>query len=372
MSAGASEEEPPPPPPQRYPAFAAFEDRAQLALRGLLDSVALQCDDLDGALADSRAREHELTKRDRALTVQQNDLARRETELRCSREELENEKETMRKDVTGNDLVSINMGGEKFVTVKRSLLWQFEGTMLERMFSGRHEDTMDRDSQGRVFFDYSPHVMMPLIDFLRLHRDRQPNDQKAPRLPDSPREKSQKEAWHLMLDFFGFGLLQFRTSIGFAGVRTEVPIDELTGWVLFFCEPYKHCTRMEDFVPTDNLRGRSLLVGARRAGSQTLEVAAMGNVDVLTAERDDDSVIEHNGAYWYCWREKAFGFAPDPDVWLNQWGLDASNVNGDKRLSWNLAPYCGGYRAGSNTNLYHTSTYEKVLFIGNAAIPEDA
>ena len=36
----------------------------------------------------------------------------------------------------------------------------FPDSMLAHMFSGRHEDTLDRDASGNVFFDYSPAVMV--------------------------------------------------------------------------------------------------------------------------------------------------------------------------------------------------------------------
>ena len=31
------------------------------------------------------------------------------------------------------------------------------------MFSGRHEETLDRDASGNVFFDYSPAVMVRCV-----------------------------------------------------------------------------------------------------------------------------------------------------------------------------------------------------------------
>ena len=40
----------------------------------------------------------------------------------------------------GNDLVGLNFGGKEILTVKRSLLTQVaKGTLLEALFSGRHE-----------------------------------------------------------------------------------------------------------------------------------------------------------------------------------------------------------------------------------------
>ena len=38
------------------------------------------------------------------------------------------------------------------------------------------EDKLEKDRDGNVFFDYSPHVMMPLIEYLRLYRDWAPRE----------------------------------------------------------------------------------------------------------------------------------------------------------------------------------------------------
>lgn len=66
-----------------------------------------------------------------------------------------------------SDIIAINMGGEKVVQVKRSLLTQYEGTFLSGMFSGRWEDSIARDTNGNVFFDDPPEIIMPLIQWLR-------------------------------------------------------------------------------------------------------------------------------------------------------------------------------------------------------------
>ena len=58
--------------------------------------------------------------------------------------------------------------------VMRSLLLQFEDSMLARMFSGRYEGQLDKDNESNAFFDYSANIMVPLIEHLRLLRDSPP------------------------------------------------------------------------------------------------------------------------------------------------------------------------------------------------------
>ena len=69
------------------------------------------------------------------------------------------------------DLVGLNFGGERAVMVKRSLLLQFEGSVLADMFSGQPSGRLDRDGSGNFFFDYFADIMVPLVEFPRLYRD---------------------------------------------------------------------------------------------------------------------------------------------------------------------------------------------------------
>merc|ERR1719188_2931285 len=101
--------------------------------------------------------------------------------------------------VGNNDLLCLNFGGERTIQVKRSLLLQFEDSMLAAMFSGRYEEQLERDQEGNIFLDYSPGVMMPLIEFLRRRRDACESNRTP--LPEVP--QSERSAWNVMVDFFG-------------------------------------------------------------------------------------------------------------------------------------------------------------------------
>ena len=62
----------------------------------------------------------------------------------------EQEKEAMAKlGIGNNDLIGLNFGGEQVVAFKRSLLLQLEGSMFASMFSGRHEEQLNRDERGK-------------------------------------------------------------------------------------------------------------------------------------------------------------------------------------------------------------------------------
>ena len=65
-----------------------------------------------------------------------------------------------------HDLVHINVGGD-LVTVKRSTLCQHKGSVLANMFSGRWEQKLDRDDDGRVYFDFNPKHFHVILNHLR-------------------------------------------------------------------------------------------------------------------------------------------------------------------------------------------------------------
>ena len=59
--------------------------------------------------------------------------------------------------------LSIKLFPAGLILCCRSLLTLCQESMLAHMFSGRHEDKVDRDASGNVFFDYSPAVMVRCV-----------------------------------------------------------------------------------------------------------------------------------------------------------------------------------------------------------------
>ena len=69
-------------------------------------------------------------------------------------------------EVSDNDIIELNVGGHK-LTTKRSTLCQVEGSLLASMFSGRWEDSLERDKDGAVFFDFNPQYFLVILEYLR-------------------------------------------------------------------------------------------------------------------------------------------------------------------------------------------------------------
>ena len=68
--------------------------------------------------------------------------------------------------VSDDDIIDLNVGGQKLTTT-RSTLCQVEGSLLASMFSGRWEDSLKRDKDGAVFFDFNPQHVVLILDYLR-------------------------------------------------------------------------------------------------------------------------------------------------------------------------------------------------------------
>eukprot|EP00438_Fugacium_kawagutii_P015671 Skav217048 [mRNA] locus=scaffold1849:64133:64543:+ [translate_table: standard] len=88
--------------------------------------------------------------------------------------------------------ITINVGGEKIIQVKPELFSVVGDNMFASMCSERWQNQLDAD--GNLFVDYSPQVFLPLIEFLRLVRDSEP-DMSAPVLVDP----SYRRPWVRML-----------------------------------------------------------------------------------------------------------------------------------------------------------------------------
>lgn len=138
-----------------------------------------------------------------ALEEWTKELEEREAKLSEARTAFEVEQRRMTSDfVKPEDIIPINMGGEKTIKVKRSLLTQVEGSYLASMFSGRWEEQITRDSEGNIFVDESPEVFMSLIEWLRARRYATEEDPATPAtMPQI--DKKYEKAWVQMMEYYG-------------------------------------------------------------------------------------------------------------------------------------------------------------------------
>jgi hypothetical protein len=101
-------------------------------------------------------------------------------------------------EVNDNDIIELNVGGHK-LTTKRSTLCQVEGSLLASMFSGRWEDSLERDKDGAVFFDFNPQYFLVILDYLRAKKIATPeNPAPLPKVPED-----QAKSFNNLLGYLG-------------------------------------------------------------------------------------------------------------------------------------------------------------------------
>ncbi|CAB3980902.1 Chaperone dnaK2 [Paramuricea clavata] len=101
-------------------------------------------------------------------------------------------------EVSDNDIIHLNVGGHK-LTTKRSTLCQVEGSVLASMFSGRWEDSLERDQDGTIFFDFNPQYFLVILDYLRTKKIATPENPTP--LPKVPEE--QAKSFNTLLEYLG-------------------------------------------------------------------------------------------------------------------------------------------------------------------------
>ena len=82
---------------------------------------------------------------------------------------------------------------------------QAEGSMLAAMFTGRWEEKLHRDEQGRVFLDYDPHLFQEILSYMRLRAIHNGPSGKAdpmPRMDGDMQYAFQKLVKYLQLEEF--------------------------------------------------------------------------------------------------------------------------------------------------------------------------
>jgi hypothetical protein len=110
------------------------------------------------------------------LKKRQKELVERERALEKQIAAFEKEKTTICGDAAPNDVLHLNVGGTKMAVLRRTLT-SVPGSMLASKFSGRWDDSMERDREGNFFIDQPFPVFELMVNYLRA---------KACQTPDAP------------------------------------------------------------------------------------------------------------------------------------------------------------------------------------------
>ena len=108
-------------------------------------------------------------------------------------------------EVKDDDIINLNVGGKK-ITTKRSTLCQVKGSLLASMFSGRWEDSLSRDENGRIFFDWNPQHFILILEYLRGKTIATPkNPSPLPKIPED-----QTKTFQNLVEYLGLSS-EFKT-----------------------------------------------------------------------------------------------------------------------------------------------------------------
>ena len=129
-----------------------------------------------------------------------NDIIEKEREkMKAEVEAYNAEKERMQTvSVRDDDIIHLDVSGLKLKTT-RSTLCQVEGSLLASMFSGRWEDSVQRDQDGAVFLDVNPQHFTVILDYLRVKKIASPENP-AP-LPNVPED--QLKEFNILVEYLG-------------------------------------------------------------------------------------------------------------------------------------------------------------------------
>jgi len=92
-----------------------------------------------------------------------------------------------------SDVLHLNVGGTRIDVLRRTLT-SVEGSMLASRFSGRWDDSLEKDADGNFFIDQPIELFLPMVNYLRA---------RACMTPRVPFVKSPKVSGELYTDFMG-------------------------------------------------------------------------------------------------------------------------------------------------------------------------
>lgn len=155
--------------PKLRAAFMANFETWYCAVQSLVDDELSACRRrLEEEMAQrQQAMDQEWEKRLRELRGEQDRLKAWTQELEERQARFDREKSAMMGCARPEDVLDLNVGGLADCAASRRTLCCVEDSMLAARFSGRWDDSLEKDSRGRFFVDFSPDLFLPLLDFLR-------------------------------------------------------------------------------------------------------------------------------------------------------------------------------------------------------------
>ena len=142
-----------------------------------------------------------------------------------------------------SDVLRLSVSGTK-IDVTRRTLTIVGGSMLAAKFSGNWDDNLERDTEGNIYIDQSPHLFLKLIEYLR-HRANEGSDSPPVESPRFEEDKDNQD-FYRMVCYYGMKDDIFSVALS-RKATTLVPMHCHPN-VQFRCEPNSSVY----LVPTDD------------------------------------------------------------------------------------------------------------------------
>eukprot|EP00804_Cyclotella_cryptica_P017591 CCRYP_006737-RA/>CCRYP_006737-RA protein AED:0.10 eAED:0.10 QI:339/1/1/1/1/1/5/753/337 len=155
--------------------------------------MSSRSDDIDQTLADLT----ELLKRKQQI------LQEREQELEKRSAALERDKSHFLLDKSPSDVLHLNVGGTCIAVLRRTLT-SVEQSMLASRFSGRWDESLEKDRDGNFFIDQPIELFLPMVNYLRAKACETPLGPpvRSPHLKDY----EARQDFYRMVEYFGMTL----------------------------------------------------------------------------------------------------------------------------------------------------------------------
>jgi hypothetical protein len=181
-----------------------------------------------------------------------------------------------------SDVLQLNVGGDKMAVLRRTIT-SVEGSMLASRFSGRWDDSLEKDRDGNFFIDQPIELFRPMIEILRARACETPETLPA-RSPDKNdlRSMRQYEDFIRMVDYYGMTPGVFPTRVQLCAGNKENDVEIVGHKVVarkrsvFALEQHGHSRSIRSFdVILDQVE--SFFIGWMESGSSsTPNTASVG------------------------------------------------------------------------------------------------
>ena len=134
-----------------------------------------------------------------SLNEQRENVEKREAELKDREEKFERERTANYGDTKPSDVLHLNVGGKNMSALRKTLT-QVEGSMLAARFSGRWDNSIEKDENGNFFVDQNFELFEAMVDHLRNEANETPF---YPAYSPKFQDQDKRMAFYRMVEYYG-------------------------------------------------------------------------------------------------------------------------------------------------------------------------